>query len=64
LIKNANSRSLNSYSPIYELDIIGQARCSNGQWISGSDSRVKNNIVDADLEIYYSNIKNLKLRNF
>jgi hypothetical protein len=61
---NATSGSLNSYSPIYPLDVIGSTRNSTGQWLSGSDNRVKNNIIDADLEICYNNIKKLKLKNF
>jgi cytoskeletal protein CcmA (bactofilin family) len=48
----------------YPLDVSGACRNSSGSWVSGSDNRVKNNIVDADLEICYKNIKKLKLRNF
>jgi cytoskeletal protein CcmA (bactofilin family) len=62
--KNATSASLANYSPIYPLDVIGSTRNSTGVWLSGSDNRVKNNIIDADLEICYNNIKKLKLRNF
>jgi hypothetical protein len=61
---NANSGSLSSYSPIYPLDVIGNTRNSSGSWLSGSDKRVKTNIIDANLETCYNNIKNLKLRNF
>ena len=33
-------------------------------WQSGSDERYKENIVDADLDICYNNIKSLKLKRF
>jgi hypothetical protein len=33
-------------------------------WLTGSDMRVKKNIMDADLDICYSNVKNLSLRRF
>jgi hypothetical protein len=48
----------------YSLDVAGTTRNNTGAWVSGSDQRVKNNIVDADLVTCYSNVHNLKLRHF
>jgi hypothetical protein len=61
---DANASNLDNFLPLYPLDVTGECRNSSGVWLSGSDSRVKDNIIDADLDICYNNIKNLKLRNF
>ena len=52
-------------TPAYTLDIGGNARKSTStSWLTGSDERVKENIEDANLDICYNTIKNLKLRRF
>ena len=55
-------------SPGYTLDVNGSINgsvgvLSNGTFLT-SDRRVKENILDADLNICYSNIKSLPLRRF
>jgi len=52
-------------TPAYTLDIGGNARKSTTTtWLTGSDERVKENIEDANLDICYNTVKNLKLRRF
>jgi hypothetical protein len=52
-------------TPVYTLDIGGNARKSTTTtWLTGSDERVKENIEDANLDICYNTVKNLKLRRF
>jgi hypothetical protein len=36
----------------------------SNSWLTGSDERVKENIEDADLNVCYNTVKNLKLRRF
>jgi hypothetical protein len=40
------------------------AKPSTSTWATTSDSRVKLNIQDADLDVCYNTIKNLPLRRF
>jgi len=52
-------------TPAYTLDIGGNARKSTTTtWLTGSDERVKENIEDADLNVCYNIVQNLKLRRF
>lgn len=39
-------------------------KAGDSDWQYGSDKRYKENIIDADLDICYNNIKNLKLKRF
>ena len=39
-------------------------KAGDSDWQYGSDERYKENIIDADLDICYNNIKNLKLKRF
>lgn len=49
----------------YKLEVEGDAaKTTSGSWASTSDVRVKKNIVDADISLCYSNIKQLGLKYF
>jgi hypothetical protein len=48
----------------FDLSSDGARKLSTTVWWTGSDSRVKLNIVDADISICYNNVKNLALRRF
>ena len=37
---------------------------AGSNWVSTSDQRVKDNIEDADIDILYNNVKQIKLRRF
>lgn len=39
-------------------------KLTSGTWGSSSDARVKDDIIDADIDICYDNIKNMKLKRF
>jgi Chaperone of endosialidase len=52
-------------SSAYKLRVVGDAsKTASGSWSAESDARIKKNIVDADLDICYDNIKSLRLRHF
>jgi len=48
------------------LQLFGEyaIKAGGSTWQTGSDERYKENIIDADLDICYNNIKNLKLKRF
>ena len=52
--------------PVYQLDLStdGARKLSTSTWLTGSDQRVKLNIMNADLDICYSNIKAINLKRF
>lgn len=52
--------------PMYQLDLStdNARKLTTTTWLTGSDERVKNNIEDADLDICYDIVKNLKLKRF
>ena len=53
-------------SPSYQLDLStdGARKLSSTTWLTGSDERVKDNIQDADIELCYNTVKNMKLKRF
>jgi hypothetical protein len=53
-------------SPSYQLDLStdNARKLTSTTWLTGSDQRIKTNIEDADIDICYSNIKNIKLHRF
>ena len=53
-------------SPSYQLQLStnSAAKPTSSSWTISSDRRLKNNIVDADMDICYNDIKNLQLRKF
>lgn len=56
---------INTIYPTYPLHVVGDAyQSASSSWTTGSDKRIKENIVDADLDICYDNCKNLKLKYF
>ena len=53
---------INTIYPSYQLHVIGDAYKTGGPsglWTTGSDKRIKENIVDADLDVCYDNFKKL-----
>jgi hypothetical protein len=50
----------------YQLDLStdGARKLTNTTWTTGSDQRIKTNIEDANLDICYSNIKQINLKRF
>jgi hypothetical protein len=60
------SLSLDKEPTRFTLDLAtddARKQISNS-WLTGSDERVKENIEDADLNVCYNTVKNLKLRRF
>jgi hypothetical protein len=53
-------------NPIYQLDLStdGARKLSTSSWSTGSDQRVKSNIVDANLITCYNTIKSINLKYF
>ena len=53
-------------SPSYQLELSlnSAAKPTSSTWTTTSDRRVKENIVNADLDICYNDIKNIPLRRF
>jgi hypothetical protein len=53
-------------TPSYQLELStnSAAKPSSTAWNTTSDERLKENIVEADLELCYDDIKNLQLRKF
>ena len=53
-------------SPSYNLQLSqdSAAKPTTSTWSIASDERVKTDIIDADLDICYNDIKNMKLRKF
>jgi len=52
-------------APAYTLEVNGTAaKTGGGTWDAASDIRLKENIVDADLDKCYDLVKNLKLHRF
>ena len=52
--------------PTYQLDMSsdGARKLTTTTWLTGSDERVKDNIEDANIDMCYDTIKNLKLKRF
>jgi hypothetical protein len=53
-------------SPSYQLQLSlnSAAKPTSSTWIISSDKRIKENIVDANLDTCYENVKNLKLKYY
>ena len=69
LILNQSSSSnvgIGLTGPAYQLHLStdSAAKQTSNTWIISSDARIKENIVDADLDICYNVVKNLRLRRF
>jgi hypothetical protein len=47
-----------------QLSTNSASKPSTSTWTVSSDVRLKNNIVDADIDMCYNNIKNLKLKRY
>ena len=64
---NVNFRvGLGISTPTFQLQLSSDsaAKPSTSTWTVSSDERLKENIVDADLNMCYNNIKNLKLKRY
>jgi hypothetical protein len=52
-------------SPTFDLEVIGTAaKSGGGTWSSTSDRRLKENIINADIDQCYETVKNIPLRRF
>ena len=66
-VNNTNGRvGIGISSPSYQLQLStdSASKASTSSWTVSSDSRLKENIQDADLNICYNNIKNLRLTKY
>ena len=66
-INNTNGRvGIGMSSPSYQLQLStdSASKASTSTWTVSSDSRLKENIQDADLDICYNNVKNLRLTRY
>ena len=54
---------LGTYNPNYQLELSTDSagKPSSAYWTVSSDARLKENIEDADLDLCYNNVKNLRL---
>jgi hypothetical protein len=64
--QNNGRVGLGTQIPSYQLQLSSDsaAKPSTSTWTVSSDERLKENIQDADLNMCYNNIKNLKLRKY
>ena len=61
----ASNVGIATSAPAYTLEVNGTAaKTGGGTWTSTSDARLKENIQDANLDVCYDTVKNLKLRRF
>ena len=63
-VNNSNGRvGLGVAAPAYQLQLStdSAAKAATSTWTVSSDERLKNNIVDADLDMCYNNINDLRL---
>jgi hypothetical protein len=53
-------------APIFQLDLSTDSarKLTTTTWATGSDVRLKENIIDADLDICYNTLKNIPLKRF
>jgi hypothetical protein len=66
-INNTNGRvGIGMSSPSYQLQLStdSASKASTSTWTVSSDSRLKENIQNADLDLCYNNIKNLRLTKY
>ena len=65
-IDNKNKRIGLGISPSYQLQLStdSAAKLSSSTWTVSSDIRLKENIIDADLDKCYNDIKNLPLKRY
>ncbi len=66
-VNNTNGRvGIGLSSPSYQLQLStdSASKPSTSTWTVSSDSRLKENIEDADLDLCYNNIKNLRLARY
>ena len=67
ICNNVNFRvGLGVSTPTFQLQLSSDsaAKPTSSAWTVSSDERLKNNIVDADIDMCYNNIKNLKLKRY
>jgi len=66
-INNTNGRvGIGMSSPSYQLQLStdSASKASTSTWTVSSDLRLKENIQDADLDLCYNNVKNLRLARY
>ena len=66
VINSTGNVGLGTTSPAYQLELSldSAGKPSTSTWTTTSDERVKEDIVDADIDMCYDNVKNLKLKYF
>ena len=66
LVITASSVSIGNAYQNYQLELSTDdaRKLTTTTWLTGSDERVKENIQDADVDLCYETIKNLKLKRF
>jgi hypothetical protein len=66
LVITARSVCIGNAYPNFELELSTDdaRKLTTTVWLTGSDERVKDNIEDADIDLCYNTIKNLKLKRF
>jgi len=66
VINSTGNIGLGTTSPAYQLELSTDSagKPSTNTWTVSSDERVKEDIEDADIDICYDNVKNLKLKYF
>ena len=64
--QNNGNIGLGTQVPAFQLQLStdSAAKPSTSTWTVSSDERLKDNIVDANLDLCYDNIKNLKLKRY
>jgi hypothetical protein len=60
----AGTTGLSSQTYQLELTADSAAKITSNSWTISSDERLKTNVVDADIDICYNNIKNLPLKRY
>jgi hypothetical protein len=65
-VDNANYRTGLGITPTYQLHLSSDsaAKPATSTWTVSSDQRLKNNIQDADLDLCYNNVNNLRLTKY
>lgn len=66
VINSSGNVGIGTTNPAYQLELTTDSagKPTTNTWTTTSDERVKEDIKDADLDICYNNVKNLKLKYF
>jgi hypothetical protein len=66
VINSSGNVGIGTTSPAYQLELSTDSagKPSTSTWTVSSDERVKEDVEDADIDLCYDNVKNLKLKYF